>query len=63
MSKLFSRLTLKKQAYCVLLNEFTILAPGGVKEFEHLNLEMIRGKARKVLQASVSAPSSTGLQK
>jgi len=61
MSKFISRISLKKQAHCILLQDFQLFAPGSSKEYELVNLELVRGKARKVLQASVSAPGGTGL--
>ena len=54
MSKFLSRLNKKKQTFCVSISEFELFAPGSNKEYEQVNLELTRGKARKILQASLS---------
>jgi len=57
MSKFISRLTLNKKALCVLVDGFAFVAPGGARDYENISLEIVRGKARKILVSTVSAGS------
>ena len=59
MSKFLSRLKRQKQTFCVSISEFELFAPGSNKEYEQVNLELQRGKARKILQASLTKAVDT----
>lgn len=52
MSKFISRINRNTETFCITLHNFELFAPGTDKEYEHLCIELQRGRARKVIQAS-----------
>ena len=61
MSKFISRLTLSKEEFYIRLSDFELFAPGSNREYEHLNVELVRGKARKIIHASSSSKAAAAV--
>lgn len=59
MLKSISRIRTTKEGLCVLVKDFALTAPGLTKDYEHINLELTRGKASKVIQPSLVEQNDT----
>jgi len=54
MSKFISRLSLKKSTLCIKITDFTLFAMNSNESYEQFSLELIRGRERKYLNASLA---------
>ena len=49
MKKYIARISTNVEKYYIKLDHFELFVPGSDYEYEHVNLELQRGKARKVI--------------